>query len=158
MRPDSLSLAQARRIALAAQGFGERCPTKVPDKRALRRLIARLGAVQIDSVNVLARAHTLPPFSRLGPYRVEDLQSLAYGGRRRALFEYWGHEASLLPVALQPMLRWRMARASRGEGIYAEIARFGRQRQDLIGEVCRELADRGPLAAKELSHRHKGQG
>ena len=76
------------------------------------------GVVQIDSVNVLARAHTLPAFSRLGRYRAADLHALAYGGRKRALFEYWGHEASLLPVALQPLLRWRMARAARGEGIY----------------------------------------
>jgi hypothetical protein len=156
---DSLSLAQARRIALAAQGFGQPCrPTKVPDKRALRRLIERLGALQIDSVNVLARAHTLPPFSRLGPYRVEDLQALAYAGRRRALFEYWGHEASLLPVALQPILRWRMARASRGQGIYKTLATFGRERRQLIAQVLREIADRGPLRASELSHQHKGDG
>ena len=116
-RRDRLSLAEARRIALAAQGFGERRPAQANDKRALRRVIERLGVLQIDSVNVLARAHTLPPFSRLGPYRREDLQALAYAGHKRVLFEYWGHEASLLPVALQPMLRWRMARASRGEGI-----------------------------------------
>ena len=88
----------------------------------MRRVFERLGVVQIDSVNVLARAHTLPAFSRLGRYRTADLHALAYGGRKRALFEYWGHEASLLPVALQPLLRWRMARAARGEGIYGAIA------------------------------------
>jgi uncharacterized protein YcaQ len=157
-RRDSLSLAEARRIALAAQGFGEPRPAAAHDKRALRRLIERLGVVQIDSVNVLARAHTLPAFSRLGPYRVEDLQALAYAGRRRALFEYWGHEASLLPVALQPMLRWRMARASRGEGIYKTLATFARERGALIAQVQREIADRGPLRAGELSHKHKGDG
>jgi uncharacterized protein len=117
-----------------------------------------LGVVQIDSVNVLARAHTLPAFSRLGPYRVDDLQALAYAGPRRALFEYWGHEASLLPVALQPMLRWRMARASRGEGIYKALATFARERQELIAQVHREITDRGPLRAGDLSHKHKGDG
>jgi uncharacterized protein len=157
-RSDRLTLAQARRIALAAQGFGTARPAGEASKRDVRRVIERLGAVQIDSVNVLARAHTLPPFSRLGPYRTADLAALAYGGRKRVLFEYWGHEASLLPVALQPLLRWRMARAARGEGIYAGLARFGRERRPLIDEVRREIADRGALAAGELSHGHKGEG
>src|SRR5262245_34446322 len=72
-----ISLAQARRIALAGQGFGE--PRRNDnDRRQLQRLIGRLGVVQIDSVNVLARAHTLPPFSRLGPYARGDLDALAY--------------------------------------------------------------------------------
>jgi uncharacterized protein len=156
-RSASLSLAEARRIALAAQGFARPRPEVVAGKGDLRRLIERLGVVQIDSVNVLARAHTLPAFSRLGCYREADLFALAYG-KGRALFEYWGHEASLLPLALQPLLRWRMQRAARGEGIYREIAAFGRERQDLIREVCGEIADRGPLAANELSHRHRGRG
>src|SRR5262249_61456885 len=152
-RSDGLSLAEVRRITLAAQGFGLPRAQAPAGKAKVRRMVERLGALQIDSVNVLARAHTLAVYSRLGRYRQADLDALAYGGRQRALFEYWGHEASLLPVALQPLLRWRMQRAARGEGIYAEMARFGRQRQELIGEVCRELADRGPLAARELSHR-----
>jgi uncharacterized protein len=153
---DTLSLAEVRRIVLAAQGFAEPRLKQEASKRDLRRIIERLGVVQIDSVNVLARAHTLPAFSRLGRYRHADLNVLAYGGVRRALFEYWGHEASLLPVALQPLLRWRMRRAARGEGIYTEIARFGRERRTLIGEVRRELADRGPLAARELSQQPDG--
>ena len=152
-----ISLAEARRIALAAQGFGE--PRRDDnDKRRLQRLIDRLGVVQIDSVNVLTRAHTLPPFSRLGAYARADLDALAYGGRKRRLFEYWGHEASLLPVALQPMLRWRMARAGRGEGVYKELATFAHERRDLIDDVRREIAERGPLKASELSHQHKGDG
>jgi uncharacterized protein len=157
-RSDRLSLAEARRIALAAQGFGQLRGHEEAGKRELRGVFERLGVVQIDSVNVLARAHTLPAFSRLGRYRQADLQALAYGGRKRALFEYWGHEASLLPVALQPLLRWRMARAERGEGIYGAIARFGRERRDLIEQVRREIGDRGPLAASELSHQHRGEG
>jgi uncharacterized protein YcaQ len=145
----TLSLAEARRIALLAQGFGQR-PEGPATRRDVRRVIERLGVVQIDSVNVLARAHTLPAFSRLGCYRTSDLDALAYGPRR-ALFEYWGHEASLLPVALQPLLRWRMRRAALGEGIYRELARFAQAHQALIGEVRHELQDRGPLAARELS-------
>jgi uncharacterized protein YcaQ len=157
-RSHSLSLAEARRIILTAQGFARPRLEEEASKGELRSLLRRLGAVQIDSVNVLARAHMLPAYSRLGRYRPEDLHALCYGGRRRALFEYWGHEASLLPVGLQPLLRWRMQRAARGEGIYRELAHFGRERRALIDEICREIADRGPLAARELSHQHKGEG
>ena len=157
-RTDRISLAEARRIALAAQGFGAPRTVDEAGKRDLRRVFERLGVVQIDSVNVLARAHTLPAFSRLGRYQAADLHALAYGGRKRALFEYWGHEASLLPVDLQPLLRWRMARAARGEGIYGAIARFGRERSDLIEQVRGEISERGPLSAGELSHQHKGEG
>ena len=155
-RTETLSSSQARRIALRAQGFGEPRSEAEATKRDLRRLIERLGVLQIDSVNVLARAHLLPPFSRLGRYRVEDLHALAYGGRKRALFEYWGHEASLLPIGMQPLFRWRMARAANGQGIYREVARFGRERRDFIAEVRREIADRGALSSGELTHRHKG--
>jgi uncharacterized protein YcaQ len=143
---------------LAAQGFGAARSTGEAGKRDLRRVFERLAAVQIDSVNVLARAHTLPAFSRLGCYRPADLTALAYGGRRRALFEYWGHEASLLPVALHPLLRWRMARAARGEGVYRSVAQLGRERRTLIEQVRNEIAERGPLTAGELSHQHKGAG
>ncbi|QCI68468.1 winged helix-turn-helix domain-containing protein [Phreatobacter stygius] len=157
-RSDSLSLKQARRIVLAAQGFGQPRAETPARRRDLKAMIERLGVVQIDSVNVIARAHTLPGFSRLGRYDTADLETLAYNGRKRSLFEYWGHEASYLPVDLQPAMRWRMARAARGEGTYGGLARFGRERQDLIAEVRREIADRGPMAAAELSHDHRGEG
>jgi len=162
-RSDSLSLKQARRIAIAAQGFdlaghGEGRGSVAAEKRHLRRMIERLGVVQIDSVNVVARAHTLPGFSRLGPYATADIDALAYSGRRRVLFEYWGHEASYLPVALQPLFRFRMARAAAGAGIYTGLARFGRERRQLIDEVHREIERHGPMAASELSHDHKGEG
>jgi hypothetical protein len=160
---DSLSLKQARRIAIAAQGFdlaghGEGRGAVAAEKRHLRRMIERLGVVQIDSVNVVARAHTLPGFSRLGPYATADIDALAYSGRRRVLFEYWGHEASYLPVALQPLFRFRMARAAAGAGIYTGLAKFGRERRELIDQVHREIERHGPMAASELSHDHKGEG
>ena len=157
-RSDTISLKQARRIVLAAQGFGRDRGDAPARKRDLKAMVDRLGVVQIDSVNVVARAHTLPGFSRLGRYDTGDLDRLAYGGRKRSLFEYWGHEASYMPVELQPALRWRMARAARGEGLYSGLARFGRERGALIDEVRREIRDRGPLAASELSHDHRGEG
>ncbi|MGH9034560.1 MAG: DNA glycosylase AlkZ-like family protein, partial [Acidimicrobiia bacterium] len=92
----TLSGAEARRIALVAQGFGERRPGGRIDARHARRVLSAVGLIQIDSVNVLARSHELPLFSRLGPHRRDLVPDLAY--RRRELFEYWAHEASLVPV------------------------------------------------------------
>jgi uncharacterized protein YcaQ len=163
MTSRTLSLREARRIALAAQGFAGagfamRRAGGPSSRQDLARLVDRLGVLQIDSVNIIARAHTLPGFSRLGDYKTADLDVLAYGGRKRRLFEYWGHEASLLPVALQPLMRWRMARAASGAGIYTGLARFGRERPDLIRKVAREVDIRGPLAASELSDQASGKG
>ena len=101
-----LSLPEARRLAVASQGFGPR-PSR-PSVGSLRKLAARLHAFQIDSVNVLVRAHYVPAFARLGLYPISALDSLAYS--KRELFEYWGHEACLLPISLYPIVRYRMHR------------------------------------------------
>ena len=149
----SLSRAEARRIALAAQGFADKRPSAARhDARHLDAVLRRVALLQIDSVNVLARAHYLPLFSRLGPYPPALLDQAAWGGRRRRrLFEYWGHEASLLPLALHPLMRWRMARAARGQGTYTRIARFGRERKRYIDTVLAEIAARGPCGISDLA-------
>lgn len=155
----SFTLKQARRLALAAQGFdGRSSPASVQPSR-LNRLIERLGVLQIDSVNALVRSHYLPLFSRLGHYSPDLLDQAAWSqGRRRTLFEYWGHEASLLPMSMYPLMRWRMVRASRGEGIYQQLARFGHERQDVIRRVLASVREQGALGAGSLSTRQEKAG
>ncbi|WP_374469783.1 winged helix-turn-helix domain-containing protein [Phenylobacterium sp.] len=156
MKPDTLSAVQARRIALAAQGFAAARPA-APGKRELLKTIERLGVVQIDSVNVVSRTHYLPAFSRLGAYPRPLLEELAWA-KTRPLFEYWAHEASLLPLAAQPLLRWRMQDARDGVGVWKGIARFLRERRDFVDRVLDEIRDRGPISASELEMGHKGEG
>ncbi|TWC28619.1 hypothetical protein FBY03_13545 [Pseudomonas sp. SJZ079] len=149
----SLSLREARRLALVAQGFTGRRPCTVKLAH-VTGLIERLGVLQIDSVNALVRSHYLPLFSRLGPYEQGLLEQAAWSqGRRRSLFEYWGHEASLLPLSLYPLLRWRMQRARNGEGIYKQLAQFAREQQPLIAQVLHAVRERGAMGAGSL-----GQG
>jgi uncharacterized protein len=155
----TLSAPEARRLALAAQGFARPRPDSAPDWRGLRRAVKSLGLLQIDSVNVLVRAHYLPLFSRLGAYDRAAFEAKAYRPREpAALFEYWAHEASLLPVEYQPLLRWRMARAERLQGIYGDLARFARDRRDFVDAALAEITARGPLAAAELTQGGSGNG
>jgi uncharacterized protein YcaQ len=154
-----LSLKQARRLALAAQGFHGRQPPATIKASHVTQLIERLGILQIDSVNALVRSHYLPLFSRLGNYPQALLDQAAWSqGRQRKLFEYWGHEASLLPVSLYPLLRWRMQRAAQGEGIYQQMAKFGREQQPTIARVLQAVREQGALGAGSLSTRQERAG
>jgi uncharacterized protein YcaQ len=148
---DRISELMARRIALAAQGIGRARP-ELPARRHVLGIVQRLGAVQIDSVNVLTRAHYMPAFSRLGTYPRGALDTLAWGNKReRALFEYWGHEASLLPFAMQPLFRWRMARAERGQGLWSGLARFAAEHKRQVAAALAEIRTSGVMAAADLA-------
>ena len=161
MAPDpefDLNAREARRLALAAQGFGRRRPTGRVDARHLRRAIDDVGLLQLDSVNVFCRSHYMPLFSRLGPYPREGLDRLAWhensGGKtrragQRDLIEYWGHEASLLPVELQPLLRWRMARAD--ALAWKGVARVAAEQPELLEFVLNMVRERGPIRASDLA-------
>ncbi|WP_293404077.1 winged helix-turn-helix domain-containing protein [Phenylobacterium sp.] len=153
---EEISAREARRIALAAQGFAERRPA-APGKRHLLKVIERLGVVQIDSVNVVSRTHYLPMFSRLGAYPRPLLEEIAWG-KRPALVEYWAHEASLLPAATHRLLRWRMDDARAGVGVWKGVARFLRSHGDFIDKCLAEIETRGPMPASELSLGAKGAG
>jgi uncharacterized protein YcaQ len=147
---ERLSPTEARRIALAAQGFGARRPDGVTAAQ-WRKTIDRLSLHQIDSVNILVRAHYLPAFSRLGPYDRSLIDTAAWGGRRkRRLFEYWAHEASLLPLDLYPLLRWRMARADRGEAGWKGLRVFATERRAEAVAVLEWIRNEGPRGASDF--------
>jgi uncharacterized protein YcaQ len=146
-RRKRLSAGEARRAALAAQGFAEGTDAPAPGGWALRRLFDRVGLVQMDSVNVLCRAHYLPLFSRFGPYERDVIDRAAHRAPRR-LFEYWGHEASLLPVAMHPLLRWRMDRAA--HEAWGGMRRVSEDQPELVAEVLEEVRELGPVAASDL--------
>lgn len=145
----TLSLREARRLAVASQGFAERPAS--PSVAHLRKLAGRLHAFQIDSVNVLARAHYVPAFARLGPYPMDALDSLAY--RKRELFEYWGHAACLLPVSLHPLVRYRMRKHTDRTQAYMKSKRGA-----YMAEIFAEVAERGPVAAADLSNPGRRSG
>ncbi|MDP3750220.1 MAG: winged helix-turn-helix domain-containing protein [Phenylobacterium sp.] len=151
---EQISAREARRIALAAQGFADRRPA-APGRRHVLKTIDRLGVLQIDSVNVVSRTHYLPLFSRLGAYPRPVLDDVAWG-KKPALIEYWAHEASLLPATTHPLFRWRMDDAREGVGTWTGIARFLRTHPDFIDRVLNEIETRGPMPASELELGAKG--
>ncbi|WP_238314012.1 winged helix-turn-helix domain-containing protein [Methylobacterium crusticola] len=152
-----LSVSEARRVALTAQGFN--APSRGGDVAAtrLRKAIDRLGLLQIDSVNVLVRAHYLPLFSRLGSYEPESLDALIAKKPKR-YFEYWGHEASLLPVDCHPLLRWRMARALRGKGVWRQLEPFASEKRAEADALLDRIRADGPLAASDIAGRAARKG
>lgn len=158
MRPVVLNAGEARRVALAAQGFpgsGFTVPAGrpagaergLPHAATLLAAVRRLGLIQIDSVNVLARAHYLPLFSRLGAYDRAVLDGFADRAPRR-LFEYWAHAACLVPVGLQPALRWRMA-AARDEA-WGGMRAVEHTHPGLLDRVRTAVADLGPATHAEI--------
>jgi uncharacterized protein YcaQ len=171
---------EARRIALAAQGFADPRPSGQVDAGHAQRVIERVGLLQLDSVNVLCHSHYLPVFARLGPYPRELLDRMAWGEHRHEMFEFWAHNASMLPMATFPFLRWRMRaaadwvwdgwlasadparpfadwRSSWDRAIQAPWAvisgmtRIAQERPGLVNDVLAVVAEHGPVAARDAS-------
>lgn len=156
MTVERIGLPLARRMVLAAQGFGQPRPDTI-DQGHLRRVLDRLALHQIDSVNVVARAHYLPAFSRLGAYDRTLFDRAAWGPRReRRVFEYWAHEASLLPMDLFPLLRWRMERADRGMAGYKGLRLFAGERRAEAMALLDRIRTEGPMAASEFESSRTG--
>lgn len=149
-----VTAAAARRIALAAQGFGGNRPFGRVTMRQLSGMIDRIGLIQMDSVNVLARAHLMPLYSRFGPY---DPALIERATRRhpRRLVEYWAHEASLIPPETRRLLAWRMRRAA--DEAWRSV-RAAADRPDLLARLQAEVAADGPVTAAEVAARHAEDG
>ncbi len=147
IRSRRLTVTDARRIAVAAQGFSEPSPRGAVTRAHLRRLISRIHVLQLDSVSVAVRAHYAPVFSRLGPYDRDVLDRAAWGPRSaRLLAEYWAHEAALMAVDDWPLLRWRMRQYSHGRwGTHVVKAN-----PRLAEHVVAAVAELGPCTAGQI--------
>jgi uncharacterized protein YcaQ len=146
-RNSRLTAAQARRTAVAAQGFNEPRPAGSITRAHLNRLISRIQVLQLDSVSVAVRAHYAPVFSRLGPYDRDVLDRAAWGPRSaRLLAEYWAHEAALMAVEDWPLMRWRMREYRHG--------RWGKHivkaNPRLVEDVVAAVAELGPSTAGQI--------
>jgi len=143
----SLSASQARRIALAAQGFRDPAPKGRVDRRHLRRVMTRLQLLQLDSVPVVMRTQYMPLFARLGPYDPDLLDTIAY--RDDEWFEAWCHEASLLAVEDEPLLRWLKARSRRGQ-TWSHLRELAESDPTYVNDVLAQVRER-PMAPGELA-------
>jgi uncharacterized protein YcaQ len=152
-KPMQLSLEQARRIALAAQGFANPRPTGRTDRRHLRKVLDHVGLIQIDSVNVLVRSQELPLFSRLGSHDRSLIPSATKAGE---LFEYWGHEATHVRTEHHRLWRWKMEQSVHGPWRSAE--ELLKRRRGYVEEVFQRVVAEGPLAAGDLSERTEKKG
>ena len=140
----SLTVARARRIALASQGFRDPQPSGRVDVRHFRRVLDRIGLLQLESVNVAVRSHYMPVFSRLGSYQQKHLDRFAYD--RGELFEYWGHEASLLPIDTYPLFRHRMEQRHPWKHVQALFD----EHPGFVQTILDVVRERGPISISDL--------
>jgi uncharacterized protein len=150
MASTDLSAGQARRIALAAQGFADRRPAGRIDRRHLRKVFDRVNVIQVDSVNVLVRSQELPLFARLGPHPRGMLAAAIDDGE---LWEWWAHVAAIVPSEQHRLFRWKM-----GRGLWRSIQRLADERPDFVAEVLARVRDGGPITAADLEQRVGSKG
>jgi uncharacterized protein len=143
-----LSSAQARRLALGAQGFSDPRPTGRIDRRHLRRVVDRMGLIQIDSVNVLVRSQELPLFARLGPHPRSLIDDAT---RHGDLFEFWVHEACHVPMELHPLQRWAMREHPR----WRSLRTWAATNRSLVEGVLERVRAEGPIVASDLDMRDR---
>jgi uncharacterized protein YcaQ len=146
MAPVPLSAAEARRIALAAQGFTDKRPAGRVDRRHLRRVFDRVNVIQVDSVNVLVRSQELPLFARLGPHPRTMLADAIDDGE---LWECWAHVASIVPSAQHRLFRWKMERGHE----WKAIDRIAGEKPGFVEDVLTRIRDTGPITAGDLEQR-----
>ena len=154
-RLDSLSVADARALALAAQGFDTARPKTKATQRHVDALISRLGVIQIDSVNVLVRSQELPLFSRLGNH---NRNAIPKATEQQKIFEYWGHEAAHLPVEIHPLFRWKMEVARLGKAKHWGLTSFYDDNKAFVKRMLKHVEKNGPTTSRELSTRSEKKG
>jgi uncharacterized protein YcaQ len=144
-RLDSLSIADARALALAAQGFDTARPKTKATQRHVDALISRLGVIQIDSVNVLVRSQELPLFSRLGNH---NRNAIPKATEQQKIFEYWGHEAAHLPVEIHPLFRWKMEAARLGKAKHWGLTSFYDDNKAFVKRMLKHVVKNCLLAQR----------
>ena len=154
-RFDSLSIADARKLAVAAQGFDTPRPQTKATQRQVDAIIARLGVLQIDSVNVLVRSQELPLFARLGNH---NRNAIPKATEAKKLFEYWGHEAAHLPVSFHPLFRWKMNAARTGKVTHWGLTSFYEENKAFVKRTLKHVEKNGPITSRELSTRTEKKG
>ena len=154
-RFDSLSIADARKLAVAAQGFDTPRPQTKATQRQVDAIIARLGVVQIDSVNVLVRSQELPLFARLGNH---NRNAIPKATEAKKIFEYWGHEAAHLPVSLHPLFRWKMNAARTGKVTHWGLTSFYEENKAFVKRTLKHVEKNGPTTSRVLSTRTEKKG
>ncbi len=155
---DSISLNQARRLTINAQGFESTAKSRNSRWDRLQSGLKKTQLLQIDSVNALCRSHYLPLFSRSGLYKQTTLDKYTLDRNNREVFEYWGHEASLMPLDLHPLFRWRMQHAADGKGVYKMLAKFASENPSYLSEVYTRVKNEGPTTAGQLDEERKTAG
>ena len=150
----SITASQARCLAIAAQGLAGPRPLR-PNRGHFRKMVDQLGVIQIDSVNVVARSHYLPPFARLGAFDPTHLEEAAWG-KTPELFEYWGHAASLMPVAMQPLFRWRMDHYA-GRDVFSGKMPTASIRAT-AARILDVIKDRGPVTGGDFADEKRVAG
>lgn len=154
-RLDELTIVEARSLALAAQGFDKpRSKSKSSTADAVE-VIKKLGVIQIDSVNVLVRSQELPLFTRLGDH---DRNAINKATAQSKIFEYWGHEAAILPVEIQPLFRWKMNAARTGKIKHWGLTSFYADNKVFVNRILKHVEANGPVTARELSTRTQKKG
>ena len=149
-RLDELTIVEARSLALAAQGFDKpRSKSKSSTADAVE-VIKKLGVIQIDSVNVLVRSQELPLFARLGDH---DRNAINKATAQNKIFEYWGHEAAILPVEIQPLFRWKMNAARTGKIKHWGLTSFYADNKAFVKRILKHVEANWPVTARELSTR-----
>lgn len=144
----TLSAAEARRLALSAQGFGRAASTGSATTRRLATIARRMQIVQLDSVAAFDRSHRLPFFARAGAYSRDDLDRMLFTPRGRFV-ECWGHEATVLPAESWPLLAHRRLASAERHGA---DGRWMHENRALLDWLLAEIARRGPVASREIEH------